>query len=155
MADQKSAIDKIHKAVDVTKLVKYTNKIKDIGSLQKMMAPLYLRDFIEAIDVSSTMLSMAIHADHKADALVKNAEAIAFLDKAGDYLKAKGIKDSAEARKRYIDIDSDVVAAKDEKARTTALVSFLKNKVRVFQDAHNAIKKIAYGDQNMTDWEGM
>lgn len=155
MADQQNSVDKANKIVDVTKLVEYTRKIKDIGSLQKMMAPIYLKDFIEAIDVSSTMLSAAVQLDLKADASLKQAEAIAFLDRAGDYLKQKGIKDSAEARKKYIDIDPDVLAAKNEKARTAALVVFLKNKVQEFRLAHDDVKKISYGDQQLSNWEGM
>jgi len=155
MADQQNAVDKANKMVDVTKLVKYTQKIADIGSLQKMMAPIYLKDFIEAMDVSSSMLAAATKMDHYADTLVKQTEAIAFLDKAGDYLKQIGIKDSAEARKIYVDIDPDVVSAKNEKARTAALVVFLKNKVQEFRLAHDDVKKIAYGDQQLTNWEGM
>jgi len=155
MADQLNAVDKADKMVDVTKLVKYTRKIADIGSLQKMMAPMYLKDFIEAIDISSSMLAAATKMDHQADAAVKRAEAIAFLDRAGDYLKSKGIKDSAEARKKYIDIDPDVITAKDEKARTAALVVFLKHKVQEFRLAHDDVKKITYGDQQLTNWEGM
>jgi len=155
MADQQNSVDKANKIVDVTRLVEYTRKIKDIGSLQKMMAPIYLKDFIEAIDVSSTMLSVAVQLDIKADTALKQAEAIAFLDKAGDYLKQKGIKDSAEARKKYVDIDPDVIDAKNEKARTTALVIFLKNKVQEFRLAHDDVKKISYGDQQLSNWEGM
>lgn len=149
------SVDKANKMVDVTRLVKYTQKIADIGSLQKMMAPIYLKDFIEAIDVASSMLAAATKMDHQADASVKRTEAIAFLDRAGDYLKAKGIKDSAEARKKYIDVDPDVILAKDEKARTAALVVFLKHKVQEFRLAHDDVKKIAYGDQQLTNWEGM
>ena len=143
------------KLVDITKLVKYTQKIKDIANLNKMLIPNYLRDFIEAIDVSSTMLSAAIQMDIKADTAVKQSEAIAFLDRAGDALKERGIRDSAEARKKYIDIDVDVLKAKDEKARTAALVVFLKNKVQEFRLCHDDVKKIGYGDQKLTNWEGM
>ena len=149
------AVDKVNKIVDVTLLVKYTQKIKDIGSLQKMMAPLYLKDFIEAMDVSSTMLSAAVRLDLDAETKLKQSESIAFLDRAGDYLKDKGIKDSAEARKKYIDIDTDVLVAKNEKARTAALVVFLKNKVQQFRLAHDDVKKISYGDQQLSNWEGM
>lgn len=155
MTNQQNAVDKVNKMVDVTRLVKYTRKIHDIGSLQKMMAPIYLRDFIEAIDISSTMLSVAVKLDIDGDTALKQAEAIAFLDRAGDYLKNANIKDSAEARKKYIDIDPDVIIAKNEKARTTALVVFLKNKVQEFRLAHDDVKKISYGDQQLTNWEGM
>jgi len=43
--------------IDVTRLAEYTKKISEIGSLNKMMAPNYLRDFINAMDMTSSMLS--------------------------------------------------------------------------------------------------
>jgi acid phosphatase class B len=82
-------------------------------------------------------------------------EAIAYLDKASDYLKERNIKDSSEARKRYVDVDSDVIAAKDNKARSEALVALLKNKLNVLKMSHDDLKKITYGDQHMTPYEGM
>jgi len=143
------------KTVDVTQLAKYTKKIREIGTINKMMAPTYLQDFIEAMDVSSTMLSAAIHADLKAESALKTAESIAYLDRAGAILQAKGIKESADARKMCLAIDPDVVKAKDEKARTEALVCFLKNKVQEFRSAHDDVRKFAYGDAYMTPHEGM
>ena len=66
----------------------------------------------------------------------------------------KQIKISAEARKKYIDIDSDVLEARRVKAKTVALVTFLKNKMYIFRHAHDAVKKIGYGDKQVTTWEG-
>ena len=142
-------------SLDVTKLVDYTRKIADIGSLNKMMAPLYMRDFILAYDVTNTMLSKAIRADLEASSAVDTARSIAYLDKAGDYLKLKNIKDSSEARKQYIEIDADVQRANNVRAKTQAMVSFLKNKMQEFRLAHDDVKKIAYGDQYLSPDEGM
>lgn len=140
--------------IDVTKIVHYGNKIKHIGTLNKMMAGPYLQDFIIACDLVNSMLSNVVRCDIEAKAQLEQAESIAYLDRALDYLKAKGIKDTAESRKKYIDIDPDVIKAKDIKAKTEAMVVFLKNKLRSFQDAHNAVKKIAYGDQQFSGEEG-
>jgi len=148
------AIENKLKAIDVTKLVEYTKKINDIGSLNKMLAPDYMRDFINAIDSTNIMLSNAIKCDLDAESTLDTAEAIAFLDNAGDYLKERGIKDSAEARKKYIDVDPDVIKAKNIKAKTTALVAFLKNKLSTFRMAHDDVKKITYTDHGMTQFEG-
>jgi len=142
------------KSVDVTKLVEYTRKIKDIGSLNKMMAPLYLRDFILAYDVCNTMLSHAMRCNIDAQTALDTARAVAYLDKSSDYLKARDIKDTSEARKQYIDVDEDVIAASNVKAKTEALVSFLKNKMQEFRLAHDDVKKIAYGEQYMSPVEG-
>jgi len=140
--------------IDVTKLVEYTKLISDIGGLNKMMAPNYLRDFINAMDVTSSMLSKATKAQLNAESELKRAEAIAYLDKAGDYLSERGIKDTAESRKKYIDVDSDVLAAKDKVAAATAMVTFLKNKYQAFRCAHDDVKKISFNEVQGTAFEG-
>lgn len=141
--------------IDVTQLAVYLGKVKEIASINKMMGASYLRDFIEGQDVAGQLLARAVQADIKAKAKLEHAEAIAYLDYAADYLISKGIKDSSEARKRYVDIDEGVMQAKDNKAKTEALVSLMKNKLSVLRQAHDDLKKILYGDQQMTNWEGM
>jgi hypothetical protein len=141
--------------IDVGQLATYLGKVKEIASVTKMMGAVYLRDFIEGQDVAGQMVAKAVQADIKAKARLERAEAIAYLDKAGDYLASKQIKDSSEARKRYIDIDDDVIAAKDHKAMTEALVSLMKSKQSVLRQAHDDLKKILYGDSHMTQYEGM
>jgi hypothetical protein len=141
--------------LDITKLVEYTRKIRDIGSLNKMMAPIYLRDFIEAYDVTNSMLASAIKCELDADTMLKTAKSIAYLDKANDYLVDKGIKDSASAREKYVDLDPDVIKAANVKARCTALVHLLKNKMQEFRMAHDDVKKLVYGDNNGSSYEGM
>lgn len=140
--------------LDVTKLAEYSNKVAELHKVNKMNAPMYLRDFIQGMDVANTMLAHAIKLHGQAEAKLKTAEAIAYLDKAGDYLQSKGIKDSSEARKRYIDIDEDVIKMRNEVARTEAMMVFLKNKHQEMRCAHDDIKKSVY-DTAMTSFEGM
>lgn len=141
--------------VDITRLATYLSKVKEIASINKMMGATYLRDFIEGQDVAGQLLAKAVQEDIKAKAKLEQAEAIAYLDYASDYLKSKNIKDSSEARKRYVDIDDGVIAAKEHKAKTEALVSLMKNKLSVLRQSHDDLKKILYGDSNGTQWEGM
>lgn len=150
MSDEKQVA-----TIDVTRLAVYLDKVREIASINKMMGATYLRDFIEGQDVAGELLARAIREDAKAKSKLEQAEAIAYLDKATDWLKAKGIKESSEARKQYIDIDEDVIAAKDKKAMTEALVSLMKNKLSVLRQAHDDLKKIVYGDTHMTGYEGM
>lgn len=150
MSDEKQVA-----TIDVTQLAVYLGKVKEIASINKMMGATYLRDFIEGQDIAGALLARAIREDAKAKARLEQAEAIAYLDHAADYLKAKGIKDSSEARKRYVDVDESVVAAKDKKAQTEALVSLMKSKQSVLRQAHDDLKKILYGDTHMTPYEGM
>lgn len=141
--------------VDVTQLAVYLDKVREIASINKMMGATYLRDFIEGQDIAGQLVARAIQADVRAKAKLEQAEAIAYLDYASDYLKSLNIKDSSEARKRYIDIDQGVLDAKERKAQTEALVSLMKSKLSVLRQAHDDLKKILYGDSHMTNYEGM
>ena len=140
--------------IDVTKLVDFTNKIKDVGSLNKMMAPNYLRDFIMAMDMTSALLSKAVKANLESKARLDKSKAIAYLDKAGDYAESKGIKISNGVREMYVDLDDDVIAAKDRFAASEAMVVFLKNKYQAFRCAHDDVKKISFNEVQGTGFEG-
>ena len=155
MVDSLKALEERLVSIDVTRLAEYTKKFKDIGTINKMMAPIYMRDFIIGYDIANTMLSQAIRYDLEAAVVGDTAKSIAYLEKAGEYLKEKGIKESSEARKQYVDIDEDVIHTANLKAKTTALVSFLKNKMQEFRLAHDDVKKIAYEEQYSSPDEGM
>ena len=140
--------------IDVTKLAEYTKKISEIGSLNKMMAPNYLRDFINAMDMTSSMLSKAVKANLDSKTELDKIRAIAYLDKAEEYCSAKGIKMSNGVREAYVDLDDDVVRAKDKFAATEAMVMFLKNKYQAFRCAHDDVKKISFNEVQGTAFEG-
>jgi hypothetical protein len=141
--------------VDITRLALYVNKIEELPSVSKMAAPSYLRDYIVGQDIAANLLAKAVQADSKAKAKLDYAESIAYLEKAREYLEQRGIKDTSEARKQYVSINEEVVKAKDIKAGTEALVTLLKSKLSQLRQAHDDLKKIAYGDQNLTPYEGM
>lgn len=149
-----TALEQRLQAIDVTKLVEYTKKLREIGSFNKMMTPTYLRDFIVAYDITNSMYASAVRCDIEAQTSLDRARSIAYLDRAGDYLKEKGIKESSEARKQYVEIDEQVIAAADLKAKTTALCAFLKNKMQEFRMAHDDVKKMAYGENYLSPEEG-
>lgn len=141
--------------LDVTALAGYLEKVKDISSINKMMGPTYLRYFIEGQDVCGVMLAKAIQRDIKAKSLLDQAKSIAYLDRASDYLKSKDMSLSNENRRMYVDIDADVIAAADEKAKSEAVIALLKNRLSILRQAHDDLKKILYGDQQLTPYEGM
>ena len=147
--------DVIEKVVDITQLASYINKIEELSSVSKMLAPVYLRDFIVGQDVAITLYARAVKADAKAKAKLEYAESIAYLESAKAYLDANGIKDTSEARKQYVNIDPAVLEAKDQKAQTEAFVILLKGKVSELRQAHDDLKRITYDTSNPTGWEGM
>lgn len=141
--------------LDVTRLAIYTNKINEISSISKMMVPTYLRDFIIGQDVATGLLALAVREDARAKAKLEFTQSVAYLEKAKSYLESKGIKDTSEARKQYIDRDDDVLSAKEEKAKTEALVVLLKGKLNELIRAHDDLKKVTYADSQMSPYEGM
>jgi len=141
--------------VDVTRLAYYVNKISELASINKLMAPVYLQDMIMGQDVAANLLAKAIKADSQAKAKLEYAESIAYLERAADYLVTKNIKDSSEAKKQYVNIDPDVINAKDHKAQTEALVVLIKSRLSELRQCHDDLKKITYDKGTDTQWEGM
>lgn len=150
-------LEKDLKSLDLTKILKYHQLLEDLThGANTMNAPMYLRDFILAYDETNNLLAKAMRYLGQAESALKTAESIAFFDAAGDFLKEKNMKDSAEARKRYVPQDADVQRAEMVKSQAEAMVSFLKNKMMAFRLAHDDTKKIAYAsDNNNSGYEGM
>jgi hypothetical protein len=142
-------------SIDLKMLSGYTRKLSEIGDgFNKLMAHIYLRDFIVAYDVSSVMLAKAVHAELQAKAHLEEVEAIAFLDKSSDFFKQRGEKPTVEAKKAFVDLDPDVKQAKETLARASATVVLMKNKTNEFKEAISAVK-LLQSDGYMSQWEGM
>ena len=139
------------------KVIEYSKKLEKIAEgANTMLAPLMMRDFIIAMDITSDLLAKAIRNDLRATATLKQSEAEAYFDRAPEFLKSKGVKESSEAKKMYIPTDPAVVTAHDEKAKTEAMTVWLKNKLQEFRMAHDDVKKMAYtSDHNNSSYEGM
>lgn len=139
-------IENILNSIDLNSIQNYTIKINEIGAATKVVAPILMRDFLTAHDITAFALAKTVEADLKSKAILESAESIAYLEKSVPYLKEHEIKDTSEARKQYVCIDPDVLIASDLKARCEALLQLLKNKLSQFRMAHDDIKKISYGD---------
>lgn len=142
-------------SIDVTALAQYLEKVGQISTVSRAMGPTLLRDLIEGQDVAGAMLARTIREEGKAKARLDHARAIAYLERAAEYLKEHSVKDTSEARKMYIDLDSDVMKALDYRSMTEAMVVLLKNKLSIIRQAHDDLKKIIYGDNSGTGWDGM
>lgn len=152
-----SKLEKDLKSLDITKILKYNEQLNNLTQgANSMNAPIYLRDFILAYDETNNLLIKATRYLGQSDAALDVAESIAYFDEAPDYLKSKDVKDTSEARKRYIPLNDGVQAALRLKAQAEAMVAFLKNKLQAFRLAHDDIKKIAYAsDSTNSSYEGM
>jgi hypothetical protein len=140
---------------DLQVLNKYVAKINDISKVSKLMGSVYLRDFIEAQDLAYNLLSRAIQEEIKAKAELERVEAIAYLEEAPEYLKARNIKETADARGRYVSLSENVIQATDAYARAQAMVVMLKGKAHVLRNAHDTLKKILYGENLTGSYDGI
>jgi hypothetical protein len=142
-------------ALDLKKISEYTRKLSDIGDgFNKMMAHVYLRDFIIAYDISTVMFAKSIQTEMQAKSHLEEVEAIAFLDKSSEFFKLRNEKATVESRKAFVDLDPDVKQAKETLARATATVALLKGKVQEFREAIGAVK-LLQNDGYTSQWEGM
>lgn len=155
MSTDLEVIESNLQSIDLNRIAGFTRKLSDIGQgFNKMMAPVYLREFIIAYDVSSVMHAKAVQAELNAKSAVDTAEAIAYLDRAPDFFKARDEKPTVESRKAYVALDPDVQRAKDIHARALAMALLMRNKVQEFRFAIDAVRKLSE-DGYMTPWEGM
>ena len=142
--------------IDISKIVDYSNKVKEISNLSAGASSLYLQEFIVAFDLASSALSIAMRCEAEAKTALDEARAEAYFDRAGAYLEEKRIKETSEARKKFEDIDPAVIKAKDVYSRSEASVALFKNKVMMFRYAYEAIKKVYYsGNNDSMPFEGM
>lgn len=154
MDSKLAVIEQKLRTINIAKIAEYSNKIKDIATMNKMMAGHYLKDFIEAYDITAAAYAAVVKLDIDAKTELESSESIAYFDKAPAFLEEKGIKQSSEARKMYIDRDEDVIKAKRVKSQSEAMAALLKNKLQVFRMSHDDVKKLAYGDDFQTGEEG-
>jgi len=147
----------IQESSQFERVIEYSKKLEKIAEgANTMLAPLMMRDFIIAMDVTSDLLAKAIRNDLRATAILKQSEAEAYFDRAPEFLKSKGVKESSEAKKMYIPTDPAVIEAVNDKAKTEAMTVWLKNKLQEFRMAHDDVKKMAYtSDYSNSPNEGM
>lgn len=143
------------KSLQLDRLKEYDEKMRDLGkAFSKMMAQVYLKDFIMAIDIVNDLQAKATQTLGVAERNLKYVEGVAFFERAIDYFEKHNIKDTAEARKRYVDIDPEVQEATELRDKSIAIVKYLNTKMQAYRMCHDDIKKVVYGDNFMTGYEG-
>jgi len=160
MSEDLAPLQKLEKnlmSLDITRLRQYQDQIENLThGANTMNAPMYLRDFILAYDEANNLLARATRYLGQADSALKMAESMAYFENAPEYLEKHSVKDSSEARKRYVPLDPHVQDAERVKSLAESMVQFLKNKMMEFRLAHDDVKKIAYAnDNNNSPYEGM
>jgi hypothetical protein len=141
---------------DFLKVLEISKKIHDIARHSNTMyAPSLMKDFIVGIDITVNLLARAVKEEALASHNYKREEALAYFERAPEYLKSQGVRESSEAKKMYAAVDDDVTEAAEAKAKAEAVVVLLKNKLQELRMAHDDVKKIAYAsDYNNSANEG-
>lgn len=128
--------------LDMTDIIQFEQKVPELVSIGYHNGPMYMRDFLGGVEAAARYHSQAIFEYETAKKKAKQKYSIAKLDKADAYLRAKGIKPTDGARESYADMDDDYLAAAQLEAKWKAIAEYLKNKVEIFQRAHDDAKKI-------------
>ena len=133
----------------------YTSKVKELGGMNKAVAPLFIRDFIDAMDKASDFYSEIIQIKILLDDQLTELRNIAFFDRSKAYCDIKGEKATSDARNYAADLDPVLLNAKELFAEVSAYHEILKNKLGLFKMTHDDAKKIAYDDGNQTHFVGV
>ena len=141
--------------IDVEAIKGYIAKVSEISNLSPGAASLYLKDFIIAFDLASNALASAMVCEADAKAALEQIKGEAYMDRAAPYLTQNSMKESDAARKVYVDIDEEVVKAKEVLSIASSYVNLFRNKTTTFRYAYEAIKKIYYSNNNDMPFEGM
>lgn len=132
-----------------------SNKMSELGGMHRASAPLYIRDFVLAMDKAGQIFGKVVQLKLDIEAHLGACYSIAYFDKSRAYCEIKGEKFTSEAKKQYQDVDPDVLEAKDLHAEVSCYFEIIKNKLGCFKMTHDDSKKIAYDDGNQTHYTGV
>jgi len=128
--------------LDMTEIYKYEHMIEDIAIVNSMNGPLYMKEFLKAKELVSSVFSKLVLDYERAKNETKKQYALAYLERSREYITAKGLKDTDETKKQYVSIDPGYQKAKEEEDQLRAMSTLIGNKVDKFQNAYEATKKI-------------
>lgn len=128
--------------LDMTSIYQYENLVEDIAVVNSMNGPLYMKEFLKAKELTSSIYSKLILDFERSKNETKKQYALAYLERSEDYIKSRNLKSTDETKKQYVQIDQQYQAAKDGEDMLRALITLVGNKVDKFQNAYEASKKI-------------
>lgn len=128
--------------MDMSEIYKYEALVEDLAGVNLMNGPFYMREFLKAKELASSFYCRLLFDYEQARNRTRTEQALAYLERSEDYIKARGLKSTDETKKQYVAIDKGYQAAKDKEDMLKALVTLMENKVYKFQAAHDDAKKI-------------
>ena len=128
--------------LNMTEIYRYEAMFEEIVRINSMNGPFYMQEFLKGKELASSFLCKLIFEYEQAKNRTKEAFAIAYLDKSEEYLKARSIKPTDEAKKQYVQIDEAYKKAKDSEDALKAFMTLMSNKMDALQSAHDDAKKV-------------
>lgn len=128
--------------LDMSHVYRYEQLVLQLPQVNNINAPMYMMEFLKAKELTSTFYCKLLLDYERAKNKTKEENALAYLERSQDYIKNRGLKDTDETKKQYVQIDPRYKQAKDQEDMLKALVTLIGNKVDKFQAAHDDTKKI-------------
>ena len=114
----------------------------EIAFVTPEKAPELLATFNRAyLDASQFFATLKLEQNRAEDA-VNKARAVALIDKVPVLIKEKGLTSSADVRQALVEQDADYQAAKERLDMISAMLEYMKGKMKYLENAFTSVKKI-------------
>lgn len=126
-------------------LMPYLAKSKEAAQISEADAPFFLKEIVQGILVASQILAQANLQASQSRNVRKRAEAVAYLEKYPEYIKANNLKKGTVAEiEAFVTLDEDVIRTQDREAYYESLATYLANVRQSLVMSHDDVKKAVY-----------
>ena len=129
-------------AFNATPIYDAINQIDQVRRATAITSPDLMATFNMAMHTTSKLISLIELEKSYAEASLREAKAIAILDKADAMLAARNMKSTADLREAVVNLDPDVVSAKERLDNLTTMLTFFTNTYYELREALYSTKKI-------------
>lgn len=134
--------------VNLAEIVKNEARLAEVATVTQITAPELLSTYNEVWLKLHRLTTRLTFERNKADNCLKRAKATAKLLCTDETLRVKGhTKSSADLREAIVELDPEVVAAKDRLDTIAVVLSMVEGKREAFYNAYNSVKKLTYYGQ--------
>jgi hypothetical protein len=130
-------------SIDLVGIAIAEQRLQDVATVNQHTAPELLKVYNEAwLDLNKTVACLT-REKNKAEAACTRASAEAKMKCTDAAIQAKGhSKASADLRKAFVDLDSDVVECKERVDEISFVLDIVKGKMQAFFNAYNSVKRL-------------
>lgn len=138
--------------VDLRGISLAESRIGEVATVTQHKAAELLSAYNESWFLLNKSVTIIAYERSRADDAVRRARAVALLSYTDADLKSRGhSKGSADLREALAELDQGVIAAKDRLNEIRMIHALLEGKMKAFENAHNAVKKLVATTQLPTE----